>query len=458
MTQEIRVRYAPSPTGLPHVGNIRTALFNWLFARANQGKFIVRIEDTDQARLVEGATEAILDSLDWLGLDWDEGPQVGGPKAPYVQSQRLSLYQAAAQKLIDENKAYYCFCTPQRLEQMREAQIEAKTPPGYDRCCRELDARQISDLEAQGLPKVIRFKCPTQGSTVFADAIRGPIEFDNALMDDFVILKSDGFPTYHLANVIDDADMQISHVLRAEEWISSTPKHILLYRAFGLEAQMPIFAHLPMILGPDKSKLSKRHGAVALTQYRDLGYLPEAMLNFLCLLGWAYDDKTEIFDTADLIKNFGLNKVSKTAAIFNIDKLNWMNGIYLRRLPIDDLAKRMLPLLQNHLDLPNSVSIDIEYLTNIVPLVQERLKLLDVANVVDPVRFFFTENLNYTLSNLLSSKLNIEDTKKVLRLCFPFLSELPTFTDDNLVATLKPLQEESGLKPAAFLGALRWAV
>lgn len=339
----VRVRFAPSPTGYPHVGNIRTALFNWLFARHHGGSFIVRIEDTDVTRKIEGAVEAILNGLRWLGLDWDEGPEVGGEYGPYFQSQRLELYREAAERLVSQDNAYYCYCSPQRLEEMRAEQIRRKQPPGYDRRCRYLGAEERRQREAEGITPVVRFKTPLEGQTKFNDLIWGEVVFDNSTIDDFVLLKSDGYPTYHLANVVDDHLMEISHVLRAEEWLASTPRHLLLYQALGFAP--PQFAHLPMILGADRTKLSKRHGAVSITDYYEQGYLPEAMVNFLALLGWSLDDKTEILSRQELINNFSLERVSRTAAIFNQDKLNWMNGVYIRSLSLEDFTQRSLPFL-----------------------------------------------------------------------------------------------------------------
>ena len=269
-TNQVRVRFAPSPTGYPHVGNIRTALFNWLFPRHANGVFILRIEDTDQARKVEGAVDIIIDSLKWLGMDFDEGP--------VFQSDRLDMYRKYADQLVSEGKAYRCYCSSERLDNMRKDQIARKLPPGYDRRCRNLTEEQAKEAAVSGVEPVVRFKSPLEGKTAITDLIRGEVVFDNSTLDDFVLLKSDGYPTYHLANIIDDHFMDISHVMRAEEWLSSTPRHLLLYRAFGWEP--PHFAHLPMILGPDKSKLSKRHGATAINEYRDKGYLPEAMINF----------------------------------------------------------------------------------------------------------------------------------------------------------------------------------
>ena len=256
MTKPVRVRFAPSPTGYPHVGNIRTALFNWLFARHQGGSFIVRIEDTDVTRRVKGAVKAILDSLQWLGLDWDEGPEVGGKYGPYMQSQRLDMYREAAERLVERGDAYHCYCSPQRLEAMRAEQVKRKQPPGYDRCCRDLTPEERAKKEAEGITPVVRFKVPLEGQTRFNDLIYGDVVFGHSTIDDFILLKSDGYPTYHLANVVDDHAMEISHVIRADEWLSSTPRHLLLYRALGLEP--PQFIHHPMILGPDRSKLSKR--------------------------------------------------------------------------------------------------------------------------------------------------------------------------------------------------------
>ncbi|HJW88621.1 MAG TPA: glutamate--tRNA ligase, partial [Dehalococcoidia bacterium] len=304
----VRVRFAPSPTGFPHVGNIRTALFNWLFARHHGGTFILRIEDTDLQRMVPGALEATLEGLRWLGLDWDEGPEVGGPHAPYIQSQRRQIYRDSARRLVDQGNAYYCSCSSQRLEAMRQEQMSKKLPPGYDRHCRELG---LGPQEGS----VVRFRTPLSGETIFNDVLRGEVVFQNQTLDDFVLLKSDGYPTYHLANVADDHLMKITHVMRAEEWLPSTPRHVLLYQALGKTP--PLFAHLPMILGPDRSKLSKRHGATSIGDFREQGYLPEAMLNFLDLLGWSLDETAELFSQEELVKDFSLERVGLNPAIFN---------------------------------------------------------------------------------------------------------------------------------------------
>jgi glutamyl-tRNA synthetase len=454
MESPVRVRYAPSPTGFPHVGNIRTALFNWLFARHHGGQFIVRIEDTDQARTVDGALEAILDGLRWLGLDWDEGPEVGGDYGPYRQSERLPLYRAAAERLIAQGDAYYCYCTAERLTEMREAQAARKDQTGYDRHCRDLTAAAISKLAADGRPPVVRFKVPLEGTTAFDDIIRDRVEFDNALLDDFVLLKSDGFPTYHLANIVDDHEMQISHVLRAEEWLSSTTRHLLLYRALGYTP--PKFAHLPMILGPDRSKLSKRHGAVAITDYRAQGYLPQTMVNFLALLGWSLDDKTEIFSAAELVEHFSLERVGKSAAIFNREKLDWMNGAYIRGLGIDDLVRDVTPFLDG--GLPDGVTrpVSAEYVRQLMPLVQERINTL--AEAADYADFFFLDELDYETPSLVGKKMTVQTTLEALEAAREKLTTLASFDLDSLESALRPLAETLQMKAGQLFGAIRTAV
>jgi len=442
---EVRVRFAPSPTGYPHLGNIRTALFNWLFAKHHGGKFILRIEDTDVARSVEGAVENITESLKWLGLDWDEGP--------YFQSQRLPLYQEIARKLVDQEHAYLCYCSPQRLKEMRQEQMRKKQPPKYDRRCRELTEQQRAQLEASGVTPVVRFKTPLEGETSFHDLIRGKVTFQNDTLDDFILLKSDGYPTYHLANVVDDHLMVISHVLRADEWLSSTPRHILLYQV--LDWQPPQFAHLPMILGPDKAKLSKRHGATNVIDYHRQGYLPEAMLNFLSLLGWSLDDKTELLSREELVKHFSLERVGKTAAIFNKDKLDWMNGVYLRRLTPEQFASQSTPFLQR--DLPSSVKrpLDDRYISTITPLIQERARTLgDVPRLAD---FFFLDELEYDQS-LLIKGMDTASATKVIETSLERLKPLEAWNTASLEDILRPLATELGLTTSKFFGLLRVAI
>jgi glutamyl-tRNA synthetase len=442
----VRVRFAPSPTGLPHVGNVRTALFNWLFARHTGGTFVLRIEDTDTARKVEGAEEAIMGGLKWLGLDWDEGP--------IRQSGRLDLYHRWGKWLVDNGFAYYCWCASERLEKMRADQMAAKQPPGYDRHCRDLTPEQRAEMAQAGRTPVIRFKMPLEGETVFHDLIRGDISFQNSTQDDFVLLKSDGYPTYHLANVVDDHDMAITHVLRADEWLSSTPRHKLLYQAFGW--QPPQFAHLPMILGPDRSKLSKRHGATAITEYRDQGYTPEAMFNFLSLLGWSLDDKTELMSKDDIVRDFTIERVSKTAAIFNKEKLDWMNGMYLRQLSALDFAARALPFLENGLPPAAPRPLDLACVAKVLPLVQERAKRLD--EVAELTAFFFGDKLEYDAKLLTSKTLDAAGAKKALNAAREKLEAFGPWQEAGMEDVLRPLAVELGLSNRDFFGALRVAV
>jgi len=454
MSTPVRVRFAPSPTGYPHVGNIRTALFAWLFARHHGGSFVVRIEDTDVVRKVKGAVEAILDSLRWLGLDWDEGPEVGGDYGPYFQSQRLELYSYAAQQLISQGDAYYCYCSPERLEEMRAEQVRRKQPPGYDRCCRDLGEEVWGQKAAEGIVPVIRFKTPLNGQTSFNDLIWGNVKFENSTLDDLVLLKSDGYPTYHLANVVDDHEMEVSHVIRAEEWLSSTPRHVLLYRALGYE--LPHFAHMPMLLGADRAKLSKRHGAVSINEFQKQGYLPEAMVNFLALLGWSLDDRTEIMSRQQLIDNFSLERVSKTAAIFNREKLDWMNGLYIRNLSLEDFAQQTLPFLDRGLPRAVKRPLSIDYVRQMMPLIQERAKRLD--EVPELVEFFFVDELDYDADLLVGKDMSQESAIRALEVSQQRLGKLEVFDTESLEALLRPLAVELGLKTGQLFGTLRVAV
>ncbi len=450
----VRTRFPPSPTGDPHVGNIRTALFAWLFARHNNGVFVLRIEDTDVARKVEGSVEVIMESLRWLGLDWDEGPDVGGEYGPYYQSQRLELYQEAARRLVEQGDAYYCYCSPERLEELRAEQVRRKQPPGYDRLCRELSDEERKQKEKEGITPVVRLKTPLTGQTGFHDIIWGDVTFNNRTLEDLVLLKSDGYPTYHLANIVDDHAMNITHVLRAEEWISSTPYHILLYDAMGY--QLPEFAHLPMLLGHDRSKLGKRHGSVSITEFHEQGYLPEAMVNFLALLGWSLDDKTELMTRQELIDNFTLERVSKTAAIFNQEKLDWMNGVYIRNLDPEDFLQRSLPFLERDLppEVPRPLSVD--YVRQIMPLVQERVKTL--AGIPELTRFFFTDRLEYETDSLITKDMTAESTRHALEVARQRLAGLAAFDAESLEEMLRPLAVEMELKTGQLFGALRTAV
>ena len=441
----VRVRFAPSPTGYPHLGNIRTALFSWLFARHHGGKFLLRIEDTDVARKVEGAVDVILDSLRWLGLDWDEGP--------YFQSQRLHYYHEIANKLIEDGFAYKCYCSRERLEIMRQEQMKQRQPPKYDGHCRHLTEQEKNQLEASGIAPVARFKMPLEGETTLHDLIRGEVTFKNSILGDYVLLKSDGYPTYHLANIVDDHLMTISHVLRADEWLSSTPRHILLYQA--LNWSPPQFAHLPMILGPDKAKLSKRHGATNIIDYREQGYLPQAMINFMTLLGWSLDDKTELLSREELIKYFSLERVSKTAAIFNKRKLEWMNGVYLRQLSPEEFAHRAIPFLDR--DLPASVKrpLSENYVCQIMPLLQERSKILaEISQLGD---FFFLEEIGYDASLLLSDGLDARSATQAIEIALQKLEAAKAWDVSSLESILRPLAAELELSTGKFFGLVRVA-
>lgn len=446
----VRVRIAPSPTGMPHIGNFRTVVFNWLFARHHGGRFVVRIEDTDVARRVEGSVEAILDGLRWLGLDWDEGPEVDGPHGPYFQSQRLPIYHEHAERLLRQGDAYRCFCSPERLAAMREEQQRRKEP-GYDRLCRTLPDSEVQARLEQGSVPVVRFKVPLEGSTTFHDLIHGDITFPNVALDDFVLIKSDGYPTYHMAHLVDDHLMRISHVLRADEWISSTPRHVLLYRAFGWVP--PSFAHVPQILGPDRSKLSKRHGATSIIAYRDMGYLPEAMLNYLALLGWAYDATTEIMSRDELVRYFSIEKINKTGAIFDVNKLDWMNGFYIRQLSIPDLTSRAMPYL---MDAGLATDADRQYVEQVIPLVQERIrKLSDVKESMD---YFFLDTLEYDSRLLIPKGLAAESSLSALRAAAGRVAGQQQWDRTTLEASLRPLAQELGLKTGQLFGVLRVAV
>jgi len=448
---KVRTRFAPSPTGYLHIGGARTAIYDWLLAKKHGGRFLLRIEDTDRNRFVPGSLEDIQESLRWLGLEWDEGPAVGGPAGPYFQSERLEIYHRYAQQLIDEGKAYYCYCTPERLQEVRKAQEQAKQQVGYDRHCRD------GAPEAQeGMKRVIRFKTPLTGKTIVKDMLRGELEFENNLLEDLVLIKSDGFPTYHFANVVDDHLMKVTHVLRGEEWLPSTPTHVLLYQAFGWEP--PQFVHLSLFLSPDgKGKLSKRHGATSVREYRELGYLPEALFNFLLLLGWNPGNDQEVISKEEAIQMFSLDRVNASPVRFATDKLNWYNGVYIRSLEPEDLAERCLPFLQKAGLLPDPCPAErFAYLVKLMPLVQERLKLL--TDVVAWTDFFLQEDIPAPAREMLiPKKLDAETALRVLKELLATL-EGADFTIAGLEAALHPVPEKLGLKMGDVFMPLRVAV
>ena len=445
MSGAVRVRYAPSPTGQPHIGNIRTALFNWLFARHHGGKFIVRIEDTDQARLTPGAVEAILEGLRWLDITWDEGPEIGGPYGPYYQSQRLELYQGLARRLVEQGDAYNCYCSREKLEQGRKGQVNVCD-------CRGLTDAERRRLEGSVESAVVRFAMPDSGTTRVHDLIRGDVEWRNEIQEDFIILKSDGFPTYHLAVVADDHYMEISHVMRAEEWLPSTPRHLQIFRALGFEP--PEFAHLPMITGPDRAKLSKRHGATAIGEYDEEGFLPEALRNFMVLLGWSLDGSTEVMPLDTIIDGFTLDRITKSAAIFDYDKLLWMNGVYIRELGPEQLADRMTPFLEKGLS-PDLLPLDRDYLRRIAPLVQERIKRLDEA--AKRTAYFFRASEDYDPETLVQKGMDRQVTLAALETTLPELEAIDAFEHQQLEEVLTGVGERLSLSRRQFFGTLRVA-
>ncbi|MCH7654383.1 MAG: glutamate--tRNA ligase [Chloroflexi bacterium] len=447
----VRVRYAPSPTGEPHVGNIRSALFNWLYARSTGGTFIVRIEDTDRARLVPGAEDAILDALEWLGLDWDEGPRKGGPFGPYVQSERkaLGIYQEHADRLVADGAAYPCYCTPARLDAMRKEQQAGGRSPGYDRNC--LDPTKAERARAENPVGVVRFKMPVEGTIVVHDLVRGDVSFEASLLDDFVLLKSDGFPTYHLANVVDDHLMEITHVMRAEEWLPSAPRHQELYKALGFE--MPHLVHLPMILGPDRSKLSKRHGATSALHYRDDGYLPQAMFNFLALLGWSMDDATDVISREELVAHFSIERILASPAVFNAEKLDWFNGVYIRQMATEELAEAILPWLTAALP---DAAIDRDYLQRIIPLERERLRKLSEAP--EMLSFFFEEQPALDPKKLVGKGMDRDGARGAIEGALAVAEGTEPWTADALEPAYRALAESLGVSTGGLFGAMRAAV
>ncbi len=453
-SKPVRTRYAPSPTGDPHVGNIRAALFSWAYARARGGQFLLRIEDTDRNRLVETSVDAIMESLSWLGIDWDEGPNVGGPHAPYVQSQRLPMYQKTAEVLIENGRAYRCFCTAERLDQMRAAQAAAKKPPGYDGLCRGLSPEE--SLERSKRERfVVRFAMRKEGQTVLRDIIRGEVVFENSLQDDFVMLKSDGYPTYHLGVVVDDTEMEITYCIRGDEWISSAPKHIQLYEALGWEA--PEWAHLPLILGPDHKKLSKRSGDTAVMDYRENGYLPEAMVNFLAFLGWSLDDHTSLITADELTQHFDLARVVPNPAVFDVARLDNLNGHYIREM--DDARWESTIAEWCDKGLPDSVKrpIDTGVIASVAPLLKERVaKMSEIAGMV---QFLFGYDAPEFDTALLTERLG-GDTETGVRVLDTALVALDgvgdgeAWTKEAIEAAIRGMEEHLGMKPRKFVSVL----
>ncbi len=451
---KVRVRFAPSPTGLLHIGGARTALFNWLFARHLGGTFVLRIEDTDRERSREEAAQALTEILAWLGLDWDEGPIKGGPYGPYFQSQRLHLYREAVEKLVSSGYAYPCYCTPEELEARREDARQKGIAPRYDGRCGNLSAEQRQAYESEGRKPAIRIKVPNNEQTVVDDVVRGKVVFENEkVMDDFIIMKSDGWPTYNLACVVDDALMEITHVVRAEEHLSNTPKQIVIYRA--LDYTPPVFAHAPMILAPDRSKLSKRHGAVAVEEFRDAGYLPEAILNYLALLGWSPGEDKEIMNVNEIIQRFSLERINKTAAIYDVKKLEWMNGQYIRAYDLDRLVKLLIPRLQEAGYLPEMVSAgDFQRVKDILAAGRDRVNTLGA--MPEMFSYFFVDFDSYDKKGL--RKYFNQGSDELLERAREVIAKVEPFTIENVENAYRELAESLGVSAGHLIHPTRLAL
>ncbi|TRZ77531.1 glutamate--tRNA ligase [bacterium] len=467
MNNNIKTRFAPSPTGKLHIGGVRTALFAWLFAQKNNGKFYIRIEDTDRERLDKEGIPMITESLGWLGIDWDEGINSQGESigefGPYIQSQRLDIYKKHIQALLDSGEAYYCFCSSERLEQLRKKQEENKQPPMYDRKCLKLSESEIKEKIDNGEKYVIRFKIPENGKTILEDLVYGKIEFENNLLDDIVLMKSDRFPTYHFAHIVDDHLMKTSHVLRGEEWISSTPKHILLFKAFGWEP--PQYVHLPLILGPDKKKLSKRHGSTKIPDFRDRGYLPEALINYIAFLGWNPKTTQEMFSLKELIENFDLSKINKTAPIFSYEKLDWFNVQYLKVLSLSDLSERCLTFvgiylknLESRIKNRELENDDIGYIEKIVTVERERIKKL--ADITENIDFFLFEEIEYPVELLIWKDVTHEKIKNNLEKLLEIIEKIDekNWTVENLEKQIMPKAEKADGGRGGMLWPMRAAL
>lgn len=428
----VRTRIAPSPTGDPHVGTAYIALFNMALAKSQGGQFLLRIEDTDQVRSTRESEQQILDSLRWLGLTWDEGPDVGGPHGPYRQSERSELYAKHAAELVEKGHAFRCFCTPARLDALRKEQEENKSGSGYDGHCLHLSEDEVQAKLAAAEPHVIRMKVPAEGICKVQDMLRGEIDIDWKQVDMQVLMKADGLPTYHLANVVDDHYMEITHVIRGEEWINSAPKHILLYHYFGWD--MPVLCHMPLLRNPDKSKLSKRKNPTCITYYRDAGYLPEALLNYLGRMGWSMPDEREKFTLQEMIDNFDLTRVSLGGPIFDQEKLSWLNGSWIREnLTDDDFAQRLHNWLMNE-----------TYIKKFLPFAKERASTF--TDVAPMAAFMFAGQLDLKTEDFAHKKLGEDEVRKVLQFILWRLEALRTWEKDNIFAEIKTLAKQLGLK------------
>jgi len=443
---EIRTRFAPSPTGHLHIGGLRSALFSYLWAKHNNGKFFLRIEDTDRSRYVEGAVEGIKKSLLWAGINWD-GEVI-------FQSERFELYQKAANKLLEAGKAYRCFCSESRLQRVRKLREQNKLPSGYDRKCRNLTKEEIDEHLSNGDPYVIRLKVPLEGDTICNDLLRGEIKFDNSTLEDIVLIKSDGFPTYHMAHVIDDNDMQISHVTRGEEWISSMPVHVILFNYF--QFPLPTYVHLPVVLGESGKKLSKRDGASSVQEFIDAGYLPEAIINYLALLGWAYDDQTHIFNMQQLIDLFDISKVNKSSAVFSYEKLDWYNGHYIRSLSLEDFYNRSLPFfIKGGFVNEKPTKENEEYIKKILPQIQDRI--FKLSDIISYCKFFFEKPKTYNLDDFVDKGRDLSRSKEILLKILPVFKN-SEFDEKSLEDSLRIFIEKEGIKVKDLFMPIRVAV
>jgi len=443
VTPPPRVRIAPRPTGDPHIGTAYMGLFDLVFARKHGGKVLPRIEDTDQTRHRKMSEDMIMDALRWAGIQWDEGPDVGGPVGPYRQSERLPLYREHAEKLVADGKAYRCFCSSERLDQVREAQLARKENPGYDRHCRELPASEVSRLMAEGKPSVVRLKAPIGGKTTVLDGLRGEVEFDASMIDDLVLLKTDGFPTYHLASVVDDHHMKITHVIRGEEWLSSAPKHVLLYAAFGWTP--PQFIHMPLLRNPDRSKISKRKNPTSILYYKRKGILPETLRNYLGMMGWSMPDEREKFSTAEMIENFTWDRMGLGGPVFDLAKLSWLNGQYLRELDTETYFQ----YLKKHL-------FSDDYFRAIIPLVRDRVECLE--NFVDWTGYFFSGDLNYEGRQLPAPGVDPAAAAQWLPKVLDALEALDAWDAASIKGALNGFVKSAGLKTKDVFMTLRVAI
>jgi glutamyl-tRNA synthetase len=449
--EKLRTRFAPSPTGFLHVGGLRTALYNYLFAKKNNGTFILRIEDTDRNRFVEGAVENLIEALKWAGLDVDEGPEFGGEYGPYMQSQRLDIYKKYADELIESGKAYYCFCAPERLKALREEQEKQKLPQAkYDKHCLHLSIEEVKKNLTEGIPKVVRLNVEPNFTILFDDIIREKVEFESNNVDDQVLLKSDGYPTYHLANVVDDHLMKITHVIRGEEWLSSTPKHVLLYDAFGWER--PVFAHLPLLLNPDRSKLSKRQGDVAVEDYRDKGFLKEALVNFVALLGWNAGDDKEFYYIDELIKSFSLERVNKAGAVFDLQKLNWLNAEHLRKKSSEELLLLLKDEIQKSKYKNQNYSDEFLYL--IIEVMKERVSF--IKEFIDTCTYFYEAPTKYEQKSI--EKNWKPDTSEHLNKLKEKFAALNNPQKEDYESVLAKVSEEFNVGKGKLIHPLRLAV